>query len=225
MKKELFQIENKEKEPKKVIVEIGPGDRSLIWRMARTETEVSYGTGEESLFKIKPGDTFIEVDLPPERSVDVFRRQIRGQEENWYKSGKLESHLKDLKKELDEQLPKGAKGEVLHADGQKLPFEDGSIDVIFMANVLGGHVKDDKMLGFEVGQKRIFREKENLIKEARRVLRVGGKLIIEEEYAPAESVNFVWDKIMKDLEKKDSGFRLRDLTEAKEIFTLELTKI
>ncbi|MDP3697566.1 MAG: methyltransferase domain-containing protein [Candidatus Taylorbacteria bacterium] len=224
MEKELFQIENQEKEPKKVIVEIGPGDRALIWRMRRTDNEASYGTGEESLFKIKPGDTFIEVDLPPERSVDVFRTQIHGQEKNW-SEGKLDSHLKSLKENLDKQLPKGVRGEVLHADGQKLPFEDGSIDVIFMANVLGGHVKDDKMLGFEAGQKRIFREKENLIKEARRVLKVNGKLIIEEEYAPAESVNFVWDKIMKDLEKEDSGFRLRDLTEAKEIFTLELTKI
>lgn len=224
MEKELLQVNNQEKEPKKVIVEIGPGDRSLIWRMARTDIEASYGTGEESLFKIKPGDTFIEVDLPPERSVDVFRTQIYGQEKNWFE-GKLDSHLKSLKESLDKQLPKGAKGEVLHADGQKLPFEDGSVDVIFMANVLGGHVKDDKMLGFEASQKRIFREKENLIKEARRVLRVGGKLIIEEEYAPAESVNFVWDKIMKDLEKEDSGFRLRDLTEAKEILTLELTKI
>ena len=83
MKKELLQIEGKEKESKKVIVEIGPGARPLIWRMARTDTEASYGTGEESLFKIKPGDTFIEVDLPPERSIDVFRRHIRGQEKNF----------------------------------------------------------------------------------------------------------------------------------------------
>lgn len=222
MKKESYNFEDKEKEPKKIIVEIGPGDRSLIWRMRRTDTEASYGTGDETLFNIKSGDVFIEVDLPPERSVDVFRTQIRGQEKNW-SEGRLDSHLKDLKKNLDKQLPKGVKGEVLHADGQKLPFEDASVDVIFMANVLGGHVKDDQMLGFEARQKRILREKENLIKEAKRVLRPGGKLIIEEEYAPASSVNFAWDKVIQEL-KQDSDFSLRDLTEEKEMFTLELTK-
>lgn len=190
--------------------------------MKRNDTEASYGTNEESLFNIKSGDVFIEVDLPPDRSVDVFRTQIRGQEKNWAE-GKLDSHLKDLKKDLDGQLPKGVRGEVLHADGQKLPFEAESVDVVFMANVLGGHVKDDQMLGFEADKKHILREKENLIKEAKRVLKSGGKLIIEEEYAPTLSVSFALDKVISELEQ-DSDFSFRDLTEAKEIFTLELTK-
>lgn len=225
MEKESYPLKSKEKEPKRIIVEIGPGDRPVIWRLSGNDKELKYRAGGETLFSIRPGDVFFEVDLPPERSVDVFRRQIRvhGQEGVWREGGKLKSHLKTIEEELDRHLPKGAKGAVLHAEGQKLPFSDGQIDTLFMANVFGGHVKDDKMLGFKAGGQRILREKRNLIREARRVLKVGGKLIIEEEYAPAENVKSALGMVVNDLEH-DPNFSFRDLTDENGVFTLELTK-
>lgn len=225
MEKKFYSKEGKEKEPQKIIVEIGPNDRPMVWRLERSKDEAKYKAGGETIFNIKPSNLFFEIDLLPDRSVDIFRHQIRKseQEDSWVEKGRLKSHLKDIKDYIDEVLPQGVKTHVLHADAQKLPFGNEQVDILFMANVFGGHVKDDKLLGFEADAKRILREKQNLIKEAKRVLKGGGKLIIEEEYAPAKNVAFTLEKIIDDL-KHDSDFSFRDLTDENGVWTMEITK-
>ncbi|MDO8676592.1 MAG: methyltransferase domain-containing protein [Candidatus Azambacteria bacterium] len=223
MKETIEHIETKENEPKQIIVELGPGDRPVVWRLTR-DGKARYEIKGETLFSVKPGDVFCAVDLPPNKSIDVFRRHIRNKENLDAEEGRAKSHLKSIKKELKEFLPNGVSSEVLHADGQRLPFADNYIDVLFMANVMGGHVRDDQLGGFEASGQRILREKQNLIKEAKRVLKIGGKLIVEEEYFPAENVKTALQKIINDL-KQDKEFGVRDLTDPENaIFVLELTK-
>lgn len=203
----FYSPEKKEQEPKNIVVEIGPAGRPLIYLMEKDNEEgISYKAGDKKrkeLFSLKSGDMLIEVDLPPLRNINVFNQ-------TWMHGNDLgKSHLSRIQKELEKRLPRGIKSAVLHADGQKLPFADEQIDTVFMANVLSGQVKDDEMGGFKAGPKHILREKENLIKEIKRVLKVGGKLILENEYAPAESVRATYKKIMNDLEDDpDFDFRI-----------------
>lgn len=217
-----FSIENKEGEPKKIIVEIGPGDRPLISRIPSSKEKTEYRAGKEDkeVFDLKSGDTFIEVDLPPEQSIDVFRHWAMHD-----KSGN-QSHLTQIKEMLDKRLPDGVKGEVVHADAQKLPFSDNSLDVVFMANVISGHVKNDQMGGVEATQRQILREKQNLIKEIKRVLRTGGSLIIEEEFPPDISGITAWNKVIEELQQ-DRDFYvqiLEDFQKEDDRLVLKLTK-
>lgn len=218
---EFYSPEKKKEDFKRIVVEVGPNIRPLVYKMEPSGKEISYEAGKEgeALFNLRSGDTFFEVDLPPRRSVDVFRENLKRKDIE-------KSHLVDLKVKLDERLPEGVRGEVLHADAQKLPFEDGKVDTLYMVNVLSGHVKDDKMLGFRADKKRILREKHGLINEAKRVLKVGGKLIIEEEFAPAVSVRGAYLKVLHELEH-DPDFDVRVVEEWEkgyERFVLELTK-
>ncbi|MBI2121998.1 MAG: class I SAM-dependent methyltransferase [Candidatus Sungbacteria bacterium] len=222
MKESVEQIKTKEAVPKHIIVELGPGDRPLVWRLSR-DGKARYKARGETLFNVNPGDTFFAVDLPPDESLDVFRFHI--QKGTWDPvEQRMKSHLLEIKEHLNKFLPKGAKGEVLHADGQRLPFIDGQVDVLFMSNVIGGHIRGDELGGFKANQRRILREKQNLIKEAKRVLKTGGKLILEEEYAPAENVKAAWKKVVEDL-KNDPDFTARDLFDnGNGVPVLELTK-
>ena len=217
-----FSIENKEKEPKKIVVEIGPGDRPIISRIPSNKEKVEYRACKENneVFSLKFGDTFIEVDLLPEQSVDVFRHWARHD-----RSGNR-SHLTQIKEMLDKRLPDGVRGEVVHADAQKLPFSDNSLDIVFMANVISGHVKNDQMGGVEATQRRILREKENLIKEIKRVLQIGGALIIEEEFTPDVSGTAAWNKVIGDLQQ-DQDFDVQiieDFEKEDDRLVLKLTK-
>ena len=222
MKENNYSIESREDEPKRIIIEIGPGDRPLISRIPSDGKRIEYRAGkkDEEIFKLKSGDTFVEVDLLPKQSVDVFRHWAMHD-----KSGD-KSHLTQIKDMLDKKLPEGIRGNVVHADGQKLPFADNNIDIVFMANVISGHVKNDKMRGFEADQRRILREKMNLIKEAKRVLRPGGILIVEEVFPPALSGMAAWNKVINDLEH-DSDFDVKiveDFENDDERLILKLTK-
>lgn len=215
-------IENKEMESKRIVVEIGPGDRPIISRIPGSKEKIEYRAGKESkaVFDLKSGDTFIEVDLLPKQSVDVFRHWAMRD-----KSGNR-SHLTQIKEMLDERLPDGVKGEVVYADAQKLPFSDDSLDIVFMANVISGHVKNDQMRGFEATQRRILREKQNLIKEIKRVLRTGGSLIIEEEFSADVSGIATCNKVIEDLQQ-DQDFDvqiLEDFEREDERLVLKLTK-
>lgn len=217
-----FSIESKEKEPKRVIVEIGPSDRPLISRILSDREKIEYRAGREDkeVFRIQSGDTFIDVDLLPDQSVDVFRHWAMHD-----KSGN-QSHLTQIKKMLDKRLPDGVKGEVVHADAQKLPFLDNSIDVVFIANVISGHVKNDQIRGFEASQRRILREKQNIIKEIKRVLQIGGFLVIEEEFSPDVSGEAAWSNIIENLQQ-DQDFDVEIIEDFKnddERLILKLTK-
>lgn len=216
LKENILQPEQKEKELKKVIVEIGPNDRPLpLNLMTRKKDGRHYYAGGEELFNLKSGDMFFEVDLPEYNNIDVSRHR--------YFPGDV-SNLTFVKRNLEKGLPEGVKSEVLYADGQQLPFSDDQVDVLFMANVISGHVKDDKIRRSEASGRRIFREKTNLIKEAKRVLKIGGKLIIQEEYAPALSVKTAYEKILHDL-KDDPDFSYRRIDDEEEgSSVLELTK-
>ncbi|MDO8523303.1 MAG: methyltransferase domain-containing protein [bacterium] len=222
IKENTFSPEEREKEPKQIIVEVGPGDRPLIYWLKSDGKEMKFKAGkDETLFSLKAGDKLVEVDLPGDRNVDLFRHVYKY---NWEKVDK--SHLLDLKKVLDKCLLKDIKGEILHADGQKLPLRDGQVDIVFMGNVISGHVKDDELLGFAAKQKHILREKENLIKEAKRVLRVGGKLIIQEEFAPAESVRGAYKKVLNNFDA-DSDFSTNEIEDFENSggVVFELTKL
>lgn len=218
-----YSLENREREPGRIIIEIGPGDRPLISRIPADKEKIEYRAGKENkeIFDLKSGDTLIEVDLLPDESVDVFR--------HWKmhdRSGN-QSHLTQIKDMLDKRLPNGVKGEVVHADGQKLPFSDNDIDTIFIANVISGHVKGDQMGGFRARQQRILREKQNLIKEIKRVLRIGGVLIIEEEFPPDVSGRSAWKEVMTGLQK-DPDFDaqvIEDFENEDQRMVLKLTKL
>jgi SAM-dependent methyltransferase len=219
-----FEQTEKEEQPKRVIVEIGPGNFSLLEKFAiRGDFEYGWGPGNEILFNLKEGDLFIEIDLPAEKSPDV---QHAWRSSRKRKSGD-ESHLGHIKRLFDSHLPEGVKGEVLHATATKLPLEDGKIDVVYMANVVGGNVKNDFSGGENVKKAKILREKQHIIKEVKRIVKVGGKIIIEEGYGPNKFIGFAWEKVMEDL-KKDKDFDVRVVddgqTQGTDRIVIELTK-
>ncbi len=75
-----------------------------------------------------------------------------------------EESLKKLEKEIEERNIKNV--EIIKADiTQKLPLEDKSIDVYFIANVLHGFDRDESI---------------SAVKEAKRILKNGGKLVVIE---------------------------------------------
>jgi len=152
--------------------------------------------------------------------VDVYSRQFNPNNPGF------KNHLQEVKESLDEQLPEGVRGEVVYADGQTLPFEDGKVDVLYLGNVIGGHVKDDELWGVDKSQTQIWKEKMNLIKEAKRVLKTEGKLIIEEDFPPVPSLIATWDKLIAYLEHEpDFDTRiLENFKEGDQRLVLELTK-
>lgn len=72
--------------------------------------------------------------------------------------------LEKLRKEIEERELSNI--EILEADiTKRLPLEDKSVDIYFIANVLHGFDED---------------EKERVLKEAKRILKEGGKLVVIE---------------------------------------------
>lgn len=116
--------------------------------------------------------------------------------------------MERLKKDFSRVLPDGVKGEIIYGDGTKLPFDDESVDFVFMANVLSGHIKKDKRMraGLPVSKK-VMSEKLGILSEAKRVLKMGGRVVIEEEYA--ESYKKIREKIIKIL-RKDNNWELKE---------------
>lgn len=217
------EIENK---PGKVVVEIGPSNHPFHFRLRPDGDGAVYRAGSESkaIFTVDSGDTIVEVDLLPTQSSDVNRsyRTYRS-----FLSPDLagESHLNYTKAELREWLPEGINIQAVHADAQRLPFKDNSIDVIYMANVLSGHIKNQQ-IEENVHPGKALREKENIIKDIKRALKTGGSLIIEEEYWPAVSVRIVYDKLLGDL-SNDPDFLvevIEDWDEDYDKLVLKLTK-
>jgi SAM-dependent methyltransferase len=208
--------------PGKTVVEIGPGGNNPFRAHLRPEgREAKFRAGEnsETLFTLEPGDTIIEIDLPIRKSADAAKQNIDDFIAN-------RSHLNSVKNKLEKYfVPEGINVELVHADAQKLPFVDEQIDVVFMAEVLAGHIRNQKF-GEKVHSGRALREKQNIIKDIKRVLKKGGKLIIQEESAPAEGVNIIYDKVIDDL-SKDTGFQVKTLAtwEKDGEFMVELTKL
>ncbi|KXK08870.1 MAG: hypothetical protein UZ21_OP11001000426 [Microgenomates bacterium OLB22] len=211
-------IEHEGVKPQRMIVEIGPGerDRALINRLFSDQGTLKYfgGDNKEALFELQSGDMFVEVDLLPSQSVDVFRHGDHKAMDY--------SHLPYLKKSFEARLPDGVQGELVHADGTHLPFDREAVDIIFIANVLSGHIKDDTqtledgVIGFTASEKEVQVEKQRLIAEIKRVLRPGGMFIVEEEFPPYRSGRAALNRALEELqidqdfevETTDDGYRL-----------------
>lgn len=204
------QFESKESEPKRVVVEIGPGPLSLIYKTHQDKERKFTYNKVENLFNWERGDFYVAVDLPPFRSVDT-----RGQEQ--------EENMKRLRNDLEERLPDGIKGDIVYADATKLPFNDETVDVVFMANVLSGHIKDDKRMRAGLpSDKKVMTEKLGILSDVKRVLKEGGRVIIEETFAPA--YKNVVNKTVEVL-KKDEDWQLKEHDDIdEESLIIELTK-
>jgi len=204
----LFQIESVEGGPKRTIVEIGPGPISLIYKVHQNEKgDFAYDSSEES-FKWQKGDVYVAVDLPPFRIQD----NIGNQSEN----------MDRLKNDFKSRLPEGVKGEIVYADGTKLPFDNETVDVIFMANVISGHIKDDFREGEHLlpPDENVISEKLGILSEANRILKTGGKVIIEETYMPAYMG--IVENIIDALKTNDQ-WKIKEI-ENEDSLILELTK-
>ena len=211
-------IESKEKESARIFIEIGPGNRPILARLDNLGgDQMAYKAGNEVLFKIQPGDTLIELDLTPERNVHVFYQLMHTAKRSKDDPGKFDkSHLASTRDYYKKHESKNIKFEFVHADAKKLPFSDGQIDLIFMADVLNASIKDDELNGFKARNAQIVSEKKGIINEIYRVLKTGGRLIIEEKYRVVAGVENARDRVINEL-FLGAQFTVRDLTEIMQV--------
>jgi len=89
-----------------------------------------------------------------------------------------------------------------------------------MANVISGHIKDDfrEETHLLLPDENVMSEKLGILSEANRVLKTGGKVILEETYMPAYK-----GIVQKIVDSLDSQWGVKEIDD-EESLILELTK-
>ena len=117
----------------------------------------------------------------------------------------LDLNAKDLKESkddlmlIDKELAQSGRMHYVKADGVKLPFSDGSVAQVILSNIPGN-------------LRTTSTQRENMIREAARVLKIGGIMKFVEIYDPHVTIN---EDLLSFIRRPDSGFeeiQLRDIT-------------
>lgn len=169
---------------------------------AADHVTVEFGTGNMPLFESQNGQTFNAQNLYIGVNLDT----------------KQHKHLAEKIEDIDGFAVLSEKDEAGNIN--QLPIHDESVDTVFMANVFGEPDSEHIMEPFKhsdglyKGNSDITSKTETL-KEAERLLKEGGRIVVLENNTPYESgISGKYDSMVKLLE--DNGFQIVDAINQKD---------